>query len=57
MAASVIGLRHFGQISFIKRSKDGAGAGNVRPPHGKMHFMVTRRTIVDADVRVMFFRQ
>ena len=71
MAASVIGLRHFVQVSFMKRSKDivgisqlahglaheGVGAGSVCTPHSKMHLMVARRTIVNADMRVIFFGQ
>lgn len=69
MAVNASGLRHFEQVSFIRRSKDivrvlqmaqglaleGVGAGGVRTPYSKMHFMLTRRTIVDADVRVIIF--
>ena len=65
------GLRHFAQVSFMKRSKDivgvpqlarglaheGVGAGSVCTPHGEMHLMVARRTTVNADMRVIFFRQ
>jgi len=30
---------------------------SIGTPNGKMHFMITRRTIVDADMRVISFGQ
>ena len=59
MAASVIGLRHFAQVSSMKRSKDivvvpqlarglaheGVGTGNVCTSDSEMHLMVARSTI------------
>jgi hypothetical protein len=36
---------------------EGVGAGSVCTPHSKMHLMVARRTFVNADMRVIFFRQ